>query len=268
MSTWPRGAAVCSPACARRSGDEAVSLTPFLHLDVPLAGAGPGHAVPLDAAARHHLTRVLRLADGADVEVSDGRGAHASGVLEHDAIRVTGEVVVVPRPVPAVTVLQGLPRGRKLDEVLRQVTELGADRLVPVAADRSVTRLDGARAERAVERWRGVARAAAEQARRAWCPEVGEVVPVAAVGREVPRGTRLLVAHVGAPRSLPAVVGEAAAGDLAVAVGPEGGWTDAEVDALRAVGGVPVGLGPAVLRTEHAAAAAVAVLGALTGRWG
>jgi 16S rRNA (uracil1498-N3)-methyltransferase len=245
-----------------------VSLTPFLHLDASLAGVVAGDIVPLDAAARHHLTRVLRLADGAAVEVSDGRGARAAGEFGRGEVRVTGEAIVVPRPVPAVTVLQGLPRGRKLDEVLRQVTELGADRLVPVAAARSVTRLEGARAEKAVERWRGVARAAAEQSRRVWRPEVAEVVAVSAVGQELPERTQLLIAHVGASRSLPDVVGPGASGDLAVAVGPEGGWTDAEVEVLRAAGGVPVGLGPTVLRTEHAAAAAVAVLGALSGRWG
>jgi 16S rRNA (uracil1498-N3)-methyltransferase len=245
-----------------------VSLTPFLHLDASLADVVTGDTVPLDAGARHHLTRVLRLADGAEVEVSDGRGARAAGEVTGGGIRVTGEVLVVPRPAPSMTVLQGLPRGRKLDEVLRQITELGADRLVPVAATRSVARLEGARAEKAVERWRGVARAAAEQSRRAWRPEVAEVATVSAVGQGLPERTQLLVAHVGASRSLPEVVGAGQTGDVAVAVGPEGGWSDAEVDLLRAAGGIPVGLGPTVLRTGHAAAAAVAVLGALSGRWG
>lgn len=244
-----------------------MSLTPFLHLDVALADTAPGATLPLDAAARHHLARVLRLGEGAEVEVSDGRGRSATGVLEREGVRLDGEVVVAPAPTPPVTVLQGLPRGRKLDEVLRQVTELGADRVVPVAAERSVTRLDGPRAERAVERWRGVARAAAEQARRPWLPEVTDVATVATARDALPARTQLLVAHVGAPRSLPATLGAGLGGAVAVAVGPEGGWTDREVEALCADGAVPVGLGPTVLRTEHAAAAAVAVLAALLGRW-
>lgn len=247
-----------------------MSLLPYVHLDADLAGAGAGATVPVDPAARHHLTRVLRLRDGAALEVSDGRGSAALARLDGDGVVLTADAATAPLPHPTLSVLQGLPRSRKLDEVVRQVTELGADRVVPVAAERSVTRLEGDRADRAVERWQAVARAAAEQSRRPWRPEVTDVVSVGRVTAALPVGTRVLVAHVGAPVPLPDVIGSLTARatpHLAIAVGPEGGWSDSEVTALVDAGADVVGLGPTVLRTEHAAAAALAVIAALAGRW-
>lgn len=247
-----------------------MSLLPYVHLDADLAGAEVGAVVPVDPEARHHLTRVLRLRDGAALEVSDGRGSAARARLDGDRVVLTADATTSPVPRPTLTVLQGLPRSRKLDEVVRQVTELGADRIVPVAAERSVTRLDGDRADRAVERWQAVARAAAEQSRRPWRPEVTDVLPVGRVAAALPAGTRVLIAHVGAPVPLPDVIGALTAdatAHVAIAVGPEGGWSDHEVTAFVDAGAAVVGLGPTVLRTEHAAAAALAALAALSGRW-
>jgi 16S rRNA (uracil1498-N3)-methyltransferase len=244
-----------------------VSLLPYLHLDASLAGAQAGATVAIDPAARHHLTRVLRLREGAALEVSDGQGHAAAARLVDDRVELTASVTAVAAPRPTLTVAQGLPRSRKLDEVVRQVTELGADRVVPVAATRSVTRLDGARADKAVERWRAVARSAAEQSRRPWRPEIAPVVSSAQLPDALPDGIRLLVAHPGAHRSLPEVLEGSAVAHLAVAVGPEGGWDDDEVAGFVAAGATLVGLGPTVLRTEHAAAAALAVLASATGRW-
>jgi 16S rRNA (uracil1498-N3)-methyltransferase len=247
-----------------------VSLLPYVHLDADLAGTEAGAVVPVDPEAGHHLSRVLRLRDGAALEVSDGRGSAAPARLEGDRVKLTADATTSPVPHPTLTVVQGLPRSRKLDEVVRQVSELGADRIVPVAAERSVTRLEGARAGRAVGRWQAVARAAAEQSRRPWRPEITEVVPVGRVTAALPAGTRLLVAHVGAPVPLPDVIGVLTAdatAHVAIAVGPEGGWSDGEVTAFVDAGADVVGLGPTVLRTEHAAAAALAVLAALGGRW-
>ncbi|WP_052668395.1 RsmE family RNA methyltransferase [Nitriliruptor alkaliphilus] len=244
-----------------------MSLVPYLHLDAPLAGAQVGSTVAIDPAARHHLARVLRLRDGAALEVSDGRGHAAAARLAGDHVEVTATVTAVAAPQPTLSVAQGLPRGRKLDEVVRQVTELGADRIVPVAASRSVTRLDGARADKAVERWQAVARAAAEQSRSPWRPEVLPIVTPAQLPGALPAGTRLLIAHPDAPRSLPEAAADLGGRHVSIAVGPEGGWDDDEVAGLLEAGATLVGLGPTVLRTEHAAAAAVAVLAAVTGRW-
>jgi 16S rRNA (uracil1498-N3)-methyltransferase len=243
-----------------------VARTPYVHLDGPLDDdAEAGDRVPLAGDDEHHLRRVLRTALGAPLEVADGRGGTAPAVLGDGVVELTGPVTRVPPPHPTIEVAQALPKGRKLDEVVRQVTELGADAIVPVAAARSVTALTGDKATRATVRWQAVARAACRQARRPHRPSV--VAPVDLDGLlERCIAASLLIAVPDAPRGLQDAVGRDAS-HLVVAVGPEGGWTEEEVARLVGGGAVPVGMGPHVLRTEHAAAAAVAVLAAVTGRW-
>lgn len=248
-----------------------MSLAPYVHLTTSLRGAGAGTSVLLDPDAAHHLSRVLRLRPGAAVVVADGAGCEAPSHLGDGLVVLEASARSVAPQQPHLAVAQALPKARKFDEVIRQVTELGVDRIVPVAAERSVVRLDGDRAGRAVTRWRAVARAAGEQARRPHLPVVSPVAWPSGLVEVLGPGHRLLVAHVGAVRSLAEAVTRAVhegATGVVVAVGPEGGWSDAEVGVLEAGGGEVVGLGPSVLRTEHAAAAAVAVAAALMGRWG
>ena len=256
-----------------------MSLTPFVHLDGEIQGCASGDVVPLGDGERHHLARVLRLAPGATIEVSDGRGGMVPAVLGDGAVRLTGSVTYEPVPRPKLYVLQGLPKGRKMDEVVRQSTELGVDGVVPVVAERSVVRLEGERAVAAVRRWRAVARAAAEQSRRPWRPTVADVTSLSELPsrwRTASGGERaLFVAHPG-ERGLPGALerrreaGSRHVSDLAsvgVAIGPEGGWSEHELVSLRSWGAELVGLGAGVMRTEHAAAAALAALCALLGRW-
>jgi 16S rRNA (uracil1498-N3)-methyltransferase len=242
-----------------------VSLVPFVHVDTTLAGGSAGDLLALDERDRHHLTTVLRLRSGAEVELSDGRGGHAQAELRDDGVVLRADTVEREAPAPALRVAQGLPKGRKLDEVVRVCTELGVDSLIPVAARHSVTRLDGARASKAVERWTAIARAASEQARRVWRPTVTAIEPAASLA--VDPGEVLLVAHPGGtplPRVIPELDGVPG---VVVAVGPEGGWSPTETTAWEERGARIVGFGPTVLRTEHAAAAGLAVLAAGLGRW-
>jgi 16S rRNA (uracil1498-N3)-methyltransferase len=242
-----------------------VSLVPFVHIDTPLATGSTGDHVELDARDLHHLTTVLRLHPGAELELADGQGGWAAARLTEDGATLREPAVHVPRPRPELVVAQGLPKARKLDDIVRVCTELGVDALLPVAANRSVTRLSGPKADKAVERWTAVARAASEQARRVYRPDVGAIRPAAAVGGEA--GASLVVAHPGGG-PLPRLFDELATADRVVlAIGPEGGWSDAEVGAWEDEGARVAGLGPTVLRTEHAAAAALAALGAGLGRW-
>jgi 16S rRNA (uracil1498-N3)-methyltransferase len=244
-----------------------VSLVPFVHVDTPLAGRTAGERLGLAGDDLHHLRTVLRLRPGAEVVLSDGQGAEVAAELGEGEVVLGADPDVQPPPRPALRVAQGLPKGRKLDDIVRVCTELGADTLVPIAARRSVTRLEGGRAAKAVGRWQAVARAASEQARRVWRPTVSEVRTPAALAVGAPPEAAMLVAHPGGtplPRLLDDLVG---VGEVTVAIGPEGGWDDAEVASWIEGGAEVVGLGPTVLRTEHAAAAAVAVLAAGLGRW-
>lgn len=245
-----------------------MARVPFVHLDVSLATVAPGAAVGLGADDEHHLRRVLRLRDGAEVVVSDGDGHLVAGRLVPGAVELAGAVERVAPGRPRLTLVQALPKGRKLDEVVRQATELGVARIVPVAAARSVAVPRDERAGRAVERWRAVARAAAEQARQPWLPTVTAIATTVDLATALD-GASVLVADPGGTTALPVAVPADVADldEIAVAVGPEGGWSPAELTAFTGTGARTVAMGATVLRTEHAGAAALAVLAATTGRW-
>jgi 16S rRNA (uracil1498-N3)-methyltransferase len=231
-----------------------------------LAGRGAGARVELPADARHHLSRVLRLREGAAVVVADGAGVVAAGRVAGDGVvALTEEPAAVPPPTPRVRVLQALGKGRKHDDVVRVLTELGVDAVTAVTTERTVVDLDG-KADRVRGRWEAVARSACAQARRAHLPEVDGPTPVADLLDRLGRRPCLL-AHVGETTD-PLAAAEAAHGteEVVVAIGPEGGWTDHEVATFTAAGAIPVGLGPTVLRTEHAATVLASIVLAAAGR--
>ena len=238
-----------------------------------LDGGVAGTPVLLAAEDLHHLRRVLRLADGAPLRLTDGAGRVAPAVLAGDTAVLDGPTVTVARPEPRLVLVQGLTRGRRADDGVRTACELGVDLLVPLVTDRTQGRPGAAERTALVARWRAVAAAALVQSRGAWVAEVTDVLDVAALvagpGWDGPR----LVAVPGGP-PLPDVLAAAGpvatargAGTVGVAVGPEGGWTTDEVATLTGAGWRPVGLGPTVLRSEHAGPAALAVVAATTGRW-
>lgn len=249
----------------RSNDDRRVSLQPFVHIDASLVGRRRADRLDLSSAERHHLRTVLRLRDGAQVRAADGVAASAPAVLDGDQVCLLDDAVAVGTQRPILRVAQALGKGRKVDEVVRVSTELGVDEITIVTAARSISRLDASKADRARERWRAVARAASEQSRRVVRPEVhGPVSPTMAIEG----AGSLLIAHPGGT-ALPATIGRLREADrVTLLVGPEGGWSDDELTHLAGAGGSVVGLGPTVLRTEHAAAAALAVLGAMLGRWG
>lgn len=243
-----------------------MSLAPHLLVAGGLEGAGEGDVVPMADAARHHLHRVLRLAEGARLSLTDGSGRSGDAVLVEVGARLVGPVVVATPLTPRLVLAQALSKGRRAEDAVRAACELGVDRLVPVVAARTQGRPDE-RAEAAiVARWESVAVAALEQSRGVWRAEVTRPVGVDVLVAGTPDALRL-VAVPGAP-ALPSVVGGARPAEVVVAVGPEGGWAPDELAAFSAAGWRAVGLGPSVLRTEHAGPVAVAVVAALLGRWG
>lgn len=198
-----------------------------------------------------HLTRVLRLGPGADVTVSDGVGSWlACRLTNGPALEVAGDVVTEPRPEPPLTVAFAVVKGERPEMVVQKLTEVGADRIVPFVAERSVVQWDDAKAARHHERFTIIARQAAMQCRRSYLPQVGELVDfVAAAG--LPGAA--MADSSGQPPSLSV---------RAVLIGPEGGWSEAE----RAFGLPLVRLGAHTLRSETAAITAGALLVALRSR--
>jgi len=226
---------------------------------------GPeGSGAPLDPDTVDHLVRVLRLGDGAPLVVSDGRGRYASGELAGQDVVVRSDPVLVPAETTSIHVLQAIPKGRRFDDVVRVLTEIGVERVTAVTAERSVTRLGPGKAERALDRWRAVARAAAEQSRRAWRPTISGPATVDDLAGD--HDLAGVVAHVGATVGLSEAIDGWTGPDLCIAIGPEGGWSDREVSLWATAGLHEVHLGRTVVRTDHAAALAAAVCAAQLGR--
>ena len=169
------------------------------------------------------------------------------------------------RPDPRLVVVQALPKGDRAELAVETMTELGVDEIVPWSAARSITRWDGPRGQKALDRWRRTAREAAKQSRRAWVPAVAELAGTAAVVERL-AGAAALVLHEAATATL-AGADLPTSGELIVVVGPEGGISDDELDRFAAAGATPVRLGDPVLRTSTAGAAALAALSLRLGRW-
>ena len=256
-----------------------MSIAPHVLVTEPLAGHVAGAVVALAEDRVHHLRRVLRLAEGDALSLTDGAGASADAQLVGDGARLSADAVVAPTSGMRLVLAQALSKGRRAEDAVRTACELGVDRLVPVVAERTQGRPDARGSEAVVERWRAVAAAALEQSRGVRLAAVDEPIPTRALAtRPVEAGAVHLVAVPGAT-PLPDVLGDvlgdvladvsgdALAGEVMVAIGPEGGWSPQEVDGFVAAGWLPIGLGPTVLRTEHAGPAAVAVIAAAAGRW-
>lgn len=235
---------------------------------------GAGELVGLDGDEGFHAATVRRIRVGEEVVLGDGRGVVARCVVAQAARGGLQARVLERRDIaasrPAVTVVQALPKSERSELAVELATEAGADALVAWQAARCVARWDGVRAEKGLRRWRAVARAAAQQSRRAWIPAVEGVLSSAALAARVAdtaaAGGVALMLHESAEAPL-TDLDLADAASLLLVVGPEGGIAPEELASLAEAGATPVRLGPTVLRTSTAAAVALGALGALTPRW-
>ncbi len=218
-----------------------------------------GRRAALVGAQAQHLARVLRARIGQEFDiVAEGR------VRRGRIISVTPERVEfelgeeLPATVlPEITLLLAVFKFDRMEWAIEKATELGVARMVPLIAKRTDAHLASAAAKR-VERWRRIAREAAQQSRRVAPPEIAEPAPLQdALSVQAER--RVVLSEAEDEVSLK----EAVAGwkrTLALAVGPEGGWTGEEEQAFREKGWIAASLGPSILRAETAAIAAVSIV--------
>ena len=239
-----------------------------LYLREDLAEVEVGGRLSLTGAEAKHAATVNRTRTGESVLIGNGRGLVASGeVLVSTNTELTIDVESVsrvPRPTPAITLVQALAKGDRDELAIQAATELGVDAVVPWSASRSVSRWEGAKVAKGRERWATIVREAAKQSIRAWTPEVAELATTKQIAA-VASGARVLVLEPDAEAPLTGV--EPDGRDLVLVVGPEGGIAPQELDAFRAAGAQLVRLGDTVLRTSTAGPAALAVLNAALGRW-
>ncbi len=249
-------------------------MTAPVFLAESLESVTAGAVLTLDGDEARHAARVRRVQPGERIDVVDGQGRRArttitsvsgSGRATIDC-EVT-DVVTEPAPTRRIIVIQALAKGERSERAVETLTEVGADVIVPWAAERSVTVWSPPRAERGVQRWRATAREAMKQSRRAWQPIVADLADLTEVRRWVEQaGSAFLLDAEGDP--LPMILDEDSGrhdrrdGDWVVIVGPEGGVTDAETAALLAAGARRTSLGPTILRTSTAGTVATAVIAA------
>jgi 16S rRNA (uracil1498-N3)-methyltransferase len=222
-----------------------------------------------------HAATVRRIRRGEQLILGDGAGGLARCVVEQAGRDGLQARVLdrrqVPPVQPPVTVVQALPKAERSELAIELATEAGADALVAWQAARCVARWDGARADKVLRRWRAVARAAAQQSRRAHIPPVDGVLSTAALAQRIGDvvalgGTVLALYEAAAGRLTDHVLAQAKS--VMLVVGPEGGIAPDELATMTDAGAMAVRLGPTVLRTSTAAAVALGALGVLTPRWG
>ncbi|MDR2451114.1 MAG: 16S rRNA (uracil(1498)-N(3))-methyltransferase [Candidatus Accumulibacter sp.] len=238
----------------------------------PLA-AGARHE--LTASAARHAARVLRLKPGDALTLFDGKGGEYAGRIqsherEAGRDRVVAELSAwrgVERESPlGLTLVQALQSGEKMDITVQKAVELGAGRIVPVLARRSVVRLQGERAEKRGTHWRAVAASACEQCGRNRVPEVADLCDLAHWLELPPEnaGTLRLMLEAEAGVRLDALQ-KPGTGAVELLVGAEGGLAPEERELAGKAGFIAVRLGPRVLRTETAGLAALAAIQCLWG---
>lgn len=235
-----------------------------LWIDPTRLRSGP---LEIDGPNEHHyLFRVRRLATGDRVTLFDGEGREAPAIVE--AVTATcatlavGDVVtgLVARG-PRISMLVSLIKGPRMERCIEKLTELSASAIIPVAAARSVVKLDGQRESRRRQRLEAVAESAARQCGRADLPAIAPVTALTDAIDAAPADALklILVTSPDAPLlkdALPAFAAEAW-----VLSGPEGGFSAGEVSRAQHAGFLPVSLGPLTLRADTAPVAALALLG-------
>jgi 16S rRNA (uracil1498-N3)-methyltransferase len=229
----------------------------------------PGSQITIGGRAAHYLGRVLRLAVGDVIVLFNGDGHDYVAELVRAgknelSLSLTSRLPATREPGIRITVVQAISRGERMDQTLQKCTELGTAGFQPLLSERVEVKLNADKLLKRVEHWQGVVISACEQSGRAVIPEVLDPVSFHEWIATNKDDCRLLLAP-GAEKSLARVE---FSGQVQLAVGPEGGFSESELELAAAHGVVAVSLGPRVLRTETAAPAAVAVIQALAGDLG
>lgn len=235
------------------------------YVDMALA---VGSRVQLPERSAHHLIRVLRLSAGDQVTLFNGRdgidyNARIACIKKRD---VQADVLGPRAPAEEIPPLSihlalGVSRSERMDFAIQKATELGVTSITPLATDRSLNRQNEARRNKKQGHWQGVVISACEQSGRCRLPTLHDTLPFHEWATQVPPSTLLLdnLAKAALPDLPPP------GASITIAVGPEGGFSEAEKQELKRAGAQAVRLGPRVLRTETAPLAAISVIQACWG---
>ncbi len=230
-------------------------------------GLAPDSELQLEQRAAHYLVRVLKLRPGDVLVLFNGDGFDYAAELisvNRDAltVRVNTRLPAAAESPLRLTLVQAVGKGDRMDYSLQKATELGVAQVQPVFSTRTEVRLQGARLDKRMSHWRGVLVAACEQSGRATLPLLADAL---SLDEWLDRSSGE-VRYVLDPRAERCLAGCEKPGPAAtVVIGPEGGFTEQEMQRLVLAGVTAVSLGPRVLRTESAGPAAITVLQTLYG---
>jgi 16S rRNA (uracil1498-N3)-methyltransferase len=220
-----------------------------------------GNRAILLGAHAEHLSRVLRARIGQEFDISIGnevRRGRITSILPERVEFELGDAVPFPAP-PQITLALSVFKFDRMDWAIEKCTELGASRIIPVIARRTEAHLAAAAGKR-VERWRRIARQAAEQSRQLSAPEIAAPIKLKDAVT-LPGSTRIVLSESEDQTTLKETLRSHIPGrEVVLAFGPEGGWTEAELEMFRNAGWSAASLGNRILRAETAAIAAIAIV--------
>lgn len=244
-----------------------------------LDGLSAGEARALPDEAGHYAAIVLRLQAGEKLELFDGEGLLARAILtsvDPPSIEVEESRRTEEGESPLSTILfQAIPKGKRWDTILEKATELGVTKIVPLQTDRTVVAVPSGKANAKLQRWEKITTAAARQCRRSRVPSIALPMTVEEALEKHHAGRHLLAHTEGESRaslleafSAPSSSSEpkeAESADVGIWIGPEGGFTAAEVGLLRDRGARAFHLGPRILRADTAGIVTLGILQFLGG---
>jgi len=218
-----------------------------------------GNRAALTGEHAEHLSRVLRARVGQEFEIATGENVRLGCITRIAPDRIEFELgdEITTATAPDVTLVLSIFKFDRMEWAIEKCTELGATRIVPVLASRTETHLAAAASKR-VERWQRIALQASEQSRRSLPPQIDQPVKLTAAVA-LPGAMRIVLAESEQQTMLKDVLHAHSPREIVLAFGPEGGWTESELELFRDAGWISASLGSLILRVETAAIAALAV---------
>ena len=231
-----------------------------------------GLAVTLGGSEGKHAVNVRRMRVGEGIQLSDGRGLRVRGTvsaLGNNSLTVAIDSVIrETEPTVGLTIIQALAKGDRDELSIQAATELGCAGVIPWQADRSISKWEGPKIAKSVDRWQTIVAEAAKQSLRVFEPKVAQPISSKQLNASVGDFDLVLVLDPTAEAGLGSLEISPSQKSVAIVVGPEGGISDSELSALEQAGAKRVHLGEPILRTSTAGVAAIAVIQAKLGLWG
>lgn len=230
-----------------------------------------GDVLQLHDREAHHALHVVRLRAGETVQVLNGSGDRLTCEVATLARREIHLRVVaresVPRPPWRITLIQAVPKGKTFDTVIQKATELGAHRVIPLLSHRVVSQIDPEKNDAKLDHWRAIAIESVKQCGSPWLPRIDTPIPLEPLLSALEPSALRLIASLRPGARHPRVVFDEFTkrrselrGEIQVWVGPEGDFTEGELNAIEAAGAAAITLGPSVLRADTAAIYCLAML--------